>query len=290
MKNKFNFLLFSSSQRSGILMLLFVILLLQLAIFGYSYFVSYFQPKTDTISTKKWLTVQREIDSLKQLKINKKDTIYPFNPNYITDYKGYKLGLSLEEIDRLHQFRAKKKFVNSAKEFQQVTQISDSLLAKLRPAFKFPDWVTHKQKKTYSYQKKERKIQPKNINTATKEDLMKIYGIGDKISDIILQQREQLGEFLSINQLQFIWGIEPSVFSKCKKYFFVKPLGKAIKININEADIDEIKKSPYFNYYTARDIVKYRSMNGKIKNEEDLAKIKSISKEKIKIITLYLDF
>ena len=40
----------------------------------------------------------------------KKDTIYPFNPNFISDYKGYKLGMSIQEIDRLHQYRAQNKY------------------------------------------------------------------------------------------------------------------------------------------------------------------------------------
>ena len=71
----------------------------------------------------------REVDSLKQLKlVEQEPKIYPFNPNYITDYKGYSLGMSIEEINRLHAFRAKEQWVNSAKQFQEVTKISDSLL------------------------------------------------------------------------------------------------------------------------------------------------------------------
>ncbi len=57
---------------------------------------------------------QQKITVLKQNAIQK-DTfkIYPFNPNFITDYKGYTLGLSITEIDRLHKFRKKDEFVNS---------------------------------------------------------------------------------------------------------------------------------------------------------------------------------
>ena len=43
------------------------------------------------------------------------------------------LGMSTEEIDRLHTFRSKNKWVNSEKEFQRVTKISDSLLKKIAP-------------------------------------------------------------------------------------------------------------------------------------------------------------
>jgi hypothetical protein len=61
-----------------------------------------------------WLQVQNEIDSLKLEVAKNKDTIYPFNPNFISDYKGYKLGLTVNEIDRLHHVSAQNKFFNSA--------------------------------------------------------------------------------------------------------------------------------------------------------------------------------
>lgn len=58
---------------------------------------------------------QKQIDSIRTAKAAA-DTlkIFPFNPNYITDYRGYILGMNLEEIDRLHKYRAGDKWVNSA--------------------------------------------------------------------------------------------------------------------------------------------------------------------------------
>ncbi len=50
--------------------------------------------------------IEAEVDSLRIALELKAPKIFPFNPNYITDYKGYSLGMSNEEIDRLHQFRA----------------------------------------------------------------------------------------------------------------------------------------------------------------------------------------
>ena len=47
--------------------------------------------------------LQQKIDSLKALEQPK--TIYPFNPNFISDQRGYFLDLSPQEIDRLHAYR-----------------------------------------------------------------------------------------------------------------------------------------------------------------------------------------
>ena len=153
------------------------------------------------------MTLQFEIDSLKLLKSGEKRKVYAFNPNFITDYKGYKLGMSVQEIDRLLAFRKENKYVNSAEEFQKVTGISDSLLNKISPLFKFPDWKQNKnnysaEKKVFTMKNfpKKEKLAILDINKATQEDLMKVYGIGEGLSSRILKQKEILGSFVSMEQ------------------------------------------------------------------------------------------
>ncbi len=289
-----SYFLFSKEHRSGIFLLICIIVLTQLAYF----FVDFSKFETSSIennSNKNWLLVQSEIDSLNAISKDKKFKITPFNPNFISDYKGYLLGMSVQEIDRLHQYREANKFVNSAKEFQEITKVSDSLLKIISPNFKFPDWVTNKNKYQNNsshkfYNKTEKVIVPKDINTASKEDIMEVYGIGDKISDIILQEKEKFGAFASIDQLEFVWGVSPEALVDMKKRFFVKQNAQIKKININNLSTKELAKFPYFRYAIAKEIVTYRSMNGDFKNVEDLAKINNFPVEKLKIIALYLEF
>src|SRR5436190_7897570 len=132
-----SYFIFTASQRSGIFLLLTIIIAFQLFFF----FGDFSSDEILDSKKQQWLSLQTKIDSLKQKKANLKPTIYLFNPNFITDYKGYQLGMSTQEIDRLLAFRKTNKYVNSATEFQQVTQVSDSLLNKIAPYFKFPDWV-----------------------------------------------------------------------------------------------------------------------------------------------------
>jgi DNA uptake protein ComE-like DNA-binding protein len=284
--------MFSNEHRSGIFLLFTIIILVQL---GYFFLKDSLVFTNNTSEDKAWLSIQNEIDSLKNLQTAKKDTIYPFNPNYITDYKGYKLGMSIQEIDRLHAFRKKGKFVNSDEEFQQVTQVSNALLAKISPFFKFPDWVKNKNKissekfSKISPREKEKIIQ-KDINTATRDELIAVYGIGEKLADKILLEKERLGCFVSMEQFQFIWGISPDAILDLEKRFIVKSQNGIKKIAVNELSQKELAKFPYFNYSLAKEIVIYRSMNNGIKNFDDLTKIKGMPNEKIKIIALYLDF
>ena len=119
---------FTKQERSGI----FFLLLLMVCLQGGYYYV-----KANPVEREPNLVLntiaQSRIDSIKNLPPKTSNKIYPFNPNYITDYKGYTLGLSTVELDRLFAFRNRGKFVNSAREFQSVTQISDSLLHNLSP-------------------------------------------------------------------------------------------------------------------------------------------------------------
>jgi DNA uptake protein ComE-like DNA-binding protein len=287
-------LTFSKDQRKGILLLFVIIIGLQVAY----YFVDFNSYNKQTPEEQNWLSLQANIDTLKTKNSKTTYTIYPFNPNFITDFKGYKLGMKTEEINRLLAFRKQGKFANSTEEFQKVTGISDSLLNVISPYFKFPDWVTNKNQSFNGYSKsnpnwkeypKKEALKVLDINLATKEDLMKISGIGDAISDRILFQKESYSGFVSMDQMNDIWGLSPEVLASLNKYFKITSLPKIKKININNASIKELGQFPYFKYPISKNIVTYRSMNGDLKIE-DLANIKGFPVDKIKIIALYLEF
>jgi DNA uptake protein ComE-like DNA-binding protein len=283
---------FSQGQRLGVFLLFAIIIVAQLAYF----FTDFSSVSNDSPEKEKWLSLQSEIDSMKQDKLNYGPKIYPFNPNFITDYKGYKLGMSVPEIDRLLAFRKQNKYVNSPEEFQSVTKVSDSLLNVISPYFKFPDWVQHKKEfkeyKSYpnpAFAKKE-KVVIIDINKATQEDLIKIYGIGEAISLRILKFKESLGGFVSMEQMNDVWGLSPEVIENLNSHFKVMTVPNVKKVDINNASIKELSQFPYFNYQLAKQIVTFRSMNGDFKNSDDLTKIKGLSIDKANIIALYLAF
>ena len=287
-KNLKSYFLFTKSQRIGILALFVLIIVVQAAL----YFITNYKPTVAVQDKKQWLAVQAEMDSLK-LQIPPAPKIYPFNPNFITDHKGYKLGMSVEEIDRLLKFRKTNKYVNSAVEFQAVTKVSDSLLNAISLYFKFPDWVTNKKnyKRTNKtdFSKKE-KINILDINYATAEDLIKVYGIGPALSERILKQKEMLGGFVTMDQMNDVWGLSPEVVANLKKSFQIGELPNVKKVNINQASLKELSQFPYFRYPLSKAIITYRSMNGDIRNIEDLAKVPNFPLEKIDRIAVYLEF
>lgn len=288
---------YNKSQRNGIFLLSIFIIILQIFIF-----VDVFSDdKTIDTNQPELLAFQKEIDSLKVIEIeNRRPKIYPFNPNYITDYKGEQLGMSLVEIDRLLSFRKKNKFINSKQEFQKVTKVSDSLLNKIAPYFKFPDWVVKRNLENSRQnvisnafdksdnQNKEIKLSTTDINKATINDLQSIKGIGDKLSDRIIKYRSKLQGFNFDSQLYEVWGLDKEMANKVLDVFKVieKPIVK--KVNINTIEFKELLKNPYIDYELCKKIFNYRDEVAELQNISELKNIKGFPVDKYDRIVLYL--
>jgi DNA uptake protein ComE-like DNA-binding protein len=284
---------YNKSQRNGIFFLIFLILLLQVIIFSDVF------SSDKIIDTNKLEIVafQNQIDSLKAVEIeNRKPKIYPFNPNYISDYKGEQLGMSLAEIDRLLAFRKINKFINSKNEFQQVTKVSDSLLNRIAPYFKFPDWVVNQNNSSPSKQSfyKNNVVSSAiirstlDINKATAADFKTINGIGLAFSERIIQYRSKLQGFTFENQLYEVWGLDKIVADKVLSIFKIidKPIIK--KVNVNTATFKELIKNPYIDYELCKKIFNYRNEVAELQDLSELKNIKDFPLDKYDRIALYL--
>ena len=287
MKSHFQF---SRKQRNGIFLLILLILGLQ-----YVYFFFDFKTNEVNISQNQLEAYRSEVDSLRVVELEKsKPKIYPFNPNYITDYKGYSLGMSNQEIDRLLKFRESNQWVNSAKQFQNVTKVSDSLLDQISPYFKFPSWVTNPKPKSYnnSYTtSKEPKTfaQKQDLNTATSSQLQKVYGIGEKLSERIIDYRNKFqGGFVGDAELIQIWGLTPEVIENIKKDFTVKTPRTITRYNLNSATRDQLVTIPHIDYEIANRIIEERLLREGFKSIADLTKVEQFPVNKFDIIKLYL--
>ena len=287
---------YNKNQRNGIFLLCIIIIILQIIIFS----KPFSSKESIDVNSPELLAFQQQIDSLKQVEIeNRKPKIYPFNPNYITDFKGERLGMSLQEIDRLLSFRKTGKFINSKKEFQKVTKVSDSLLHKIAPYFKFPDWVVKRnQQKNISknistpisknYQSDNYKISTIDINKATQEDFLIIKGVNNVIAERIIKYRSKLQGFYFENQLYEVWGLDKNIADNLLETFTIieKPIIK--KYNINTVNFKELLKNPYIDYELCKKIFDYRDEVAELQSLTKLKNIKGFPLDKYDRIVLYL--
>ena len=279
---------FSNQQRLAIIILVVVIIVMELfwVVFNTTRADSF---EVDPVTYEKF---QNEVDSLRALQHhNSTPKLYPFNPNYITDYKGYTLGMSAQEINLLEAYRAKGKWINSAKEFQRITKVSDSLLKTIAPYFKFPNWVTASTNtKNLTHEPiVKTKGQKIDLNTATARQLQKIYGIGAYYSEQIIRFRNTFdGGFIADVQLQDVKGLTPEVIQNILKEFTVQTPRKVEKINLNTATVEQLVTVQHIDYELAYEIIEFRMLMDGYKDIEELTKVKEFPKEKIEIIKLYL--
>ncbi|MBQ2614154.1 MAG: helix-hairpin-helix domain-containing protein [Clostridia bacterium] len=61
-----------------------------------------------------------------------------------------------------------------------------------------------------------------NLNTATKEELMTLSGVGEKIAERILEKRETLGGFHSVEQITEIQGIGEKLFEQIQPHITIE--------------------------------------------------------------------
>jgi DNA uptake protein ComE-like DNA-binding protein len=246
------------------------------------------------LNTDEIQAFQQQIDSLKLIELeNRKPKIFPFNPNYINDFKGSQLGMSVDEIDRLLEFRKGGRFVNSASDFQKITEVSDSLLDEISIYFKFPDWVTNPQKNENSNFKKyptkpKVEISTTDINLATAQDFTSISGIGEKLSERIINYRKRLQGFIFESQLYEVWNIDKEVIDRLLEVFSVQSKPTIKKININTATFKEILKNPYIDYELCKAIFNYKDQIAEYQSLTELKEIPNFPADKYDRIVLYL--
>ncbi|MGY8915811.1 MAG: ComEA family DNA-binding protein [Flavobacteriales bacterium] len=277
---------FNKQERNGIFFLLVIIIILQAI---YFYHKIYPVHKESSIAVDR--VFQEQIDAFR----SNQDTLrlFPFNPNYISDHKGYILGMNNIEIDRLHAFRAHGKFVNTISDFQKVTQVGDSLLNKISPFFKFPEWTKEKLNTSDKMDQrmasnKDMAIAVRDINTVSAEELKLVRGIGEKLSARIIKFRDRLGGFLEESQVYHVYGLEREVAARVLTRFKILSKPQITKININTASSYELAQLIYIPAKLSKAIVAYRERNGGVTSFEELTEIQGFPADKIDIIKLYL--
>ena len=283
---------YTKSQRNGILFLLASIIGLQLLF----HFINFGDNRLVTPNQAKMSFYQHQLDSLKKISLeDKKYTIYPFNPNYISDHKGYQLGMKIKEIDRLLAHRNKRLFVNSAKEFQEVTKISDSLLQAISPYFKFPEWVQKKnreKKERFTVTTKTKKnisdITSSDINEATPYDFTLVKGVDEYLSERIIKYRSKLQGFSFSEQLFEVWGLEKEVADNILQVFSIQKKPRITKINVNTASFKEVLSNPYIDYELCVQIFGYKDEVAELQSISEIKNIEGFPIEKYDRIVLYL--
>lgn len=168
------------------------------------------------------------------------------------------------------------------REFQKVTGVDSTWLNVYRPFFNFPI-QTKKAKKTL----KKAISPPFDINTANAEDLQKIHGIGQVLSQRIIRYRERLQGFAVETQLAEVYGLSPEVVARLQDRCSIMTKPTFQKLSLQQASVEELSKVPYLSYAEARKVVQLRTELKRMRFS-NLQSIKGFDSLKIKRLALYL--
>ncbi|CAL2087575.1 DNA uptake protein ComE-like DNA-binding protein [Tenacibaculum sp. 190524A02b] len=285
---------YTKSQRNGVFFLGTIIVFLQ-AIYMFVDFSN--EPEVDTAEESHYIAI---VDSLKKNKKRSgKFVIKPFNPNYISDFKGYKLGMNVDQIDRLHIHRKRNKYINSVEDFQRVTGVSDSLLNIISPYFKFPDWVVERNRKrnkvrknkkikSIEYKEGKRKVL-KDINSVSSYDLSQELDLDIELANRIIKYREKIKGYTFESQLGEVFGMTKKQSNEILTVFKILQKPKINRLNVNTVSFKQLLKIPYVDYELCKSILDYKEEVAEIQDISEIKNITGFPMSKYDRIVLYLE-
>jgi competence ComEA-like helix-hairpin-helix protein len=223
--------------------------------------------------------------------------LFYFDPNIISQNGWKKLGLRDKTILTIQNYLSKGGHFKKPEDLQRVYGLRKDEYERLAPYIKIETGFPKIPAANFAENKNLEKHKPdfKNalrynsvdINTADTSGFISLHGIGNKLAARIVNFRDKLGGFYSIEQVSETFGLPDSTFQKIKQYLKLENINLR-KININTASIDELKAHPYIRYSIANPIVAYRNQHGSFSNMEDLRKVMIITDEIYQKIAPYL--
>ncbi|WP_162558753.1 helix-hairpin-helix domain-containing protein [Robertkochia solimangrovi] len=266
---------FSKGQRSGIFFLILILLFVNIAMV--------FVPSRSELSVAEYaISNQKSPDTLKSPNVSGEDPVYKFNPNYIDDALGYRLGVSATELDRIYAYRKHGKFMNSAEEFREVSEIAVGRYHKIKDLLRFPEF---KADDKYGYVPI---VKKRDLNAVDSFELRSINGVGKVLSARIIHYRNKLGGYSLPGQLKEVYGLKPAVAARILRRYEVVTPPEIAKLDINTIGLKALAVTPYIGWEFARKILVYRSHNGRIRSLEELTKFHTLTEDDLVRIRLYL--
>jgi DNA uptake protein ComE-like DNA-binding protein len=302
LKDYFNF---TKKERSGIILLVSIMLILIMASFFYPYFIK--KEIIDHAEFEKEIAELR-IDSTKNFHKktgeyyndyslpDKKDEpskaeVFFFDPNTASGNDWIRLGVKEKTAQTIQKYISKGGRFYKAEDIKKIWGLRPSDIARLLPYVS----IKNLPKEYPRYEKKEylentsatKTIQKVDINSADTSAYIALPGIGSKLSQRIIAFRERLGGFYSIDQVAETYFLPDSTFQKIKPYLVIN--GHSIKqININLASVDEMKTHPYLRYNLANAIFQYRKQHGDFNSVDAIKKIMLVTDDIFNKVAPYL--
>jgi len=233
--------------------------------------------------------------------------LFAFDPNQASVDQLTELGIPAFLAKRIDKYRSKGGQFRKKEDLLHIYDFPSDLYKNLEPYIRLPQGQNKKfasaasdnftpntyKNDTKPYTKSPAYVKPViasfDINTTDTAQLIKLKGIGTKLSLRILKFRDALGGFHSTSQFSEVFGLDSLALSELTKY--AKVQSSVRKININTVTIEELGQNPYLrNKKINAVIINYRTQHGPYQSIDDLKKVRVLDEKLIEKLRPYLEF
>jgi competence ComEA-like helix-hairpin-helix protein len=227
---------------------------------------------------------------------NKEKTeLFYFDPNTLSPAGWQKLGVRNKTIKTIQNYLSKGGHFYKPGDLEKVYGLHRNEYERLAPYIRIEQKETKSSEAYISKPAELIKSQPAkvarysviDVNTADTAAFITLPGIGSKLAARIVNFRDKLGGFYSIDQVKETFGLPDSTFQKIRQYLKLEN-SFLRKININSATVDELRAHPYIKYNIANPIIAYRNEHGAFAKLEDIKKVMAVTDDVYRRIVIYL--
>lgn len=220
-------------------------------------------------------------------------TPFVFNPNDAKKETLLNLGLSEKVAQTVINFRSKGGKFWKKQDFKKIYGLTEKDYLTLEPYIEISPTNTLISEKTnipkdIPQSFSEATTVKVDINNGSVEDWKQLKGIGDMTAKRIVNFKDKLGGFTSIEQIKMTYNVPDSVIDKVANQLIVSPIPN--KILINTISAEDLRLHPYIKTKQAHVIINYRVNHGSYQSIEDLYKVKALKPTFIERIQPYLSY
>lgn len=219
-----------------------------------------------------------------------KAQLFEFDPN-VLDADGWKkLGLRASVIRTILNYRNKGGLFKQATDIRKIWGLNEKEANAIIPFIRIQGTQKGLHDNSQAYKKGPfTSLNPEvlDINTATVQQFRQLPGIGFQLPYRIINFRQKLGGFVTIEQIKDSYGMTDSVYQSILPYLKVDS-STIKKININTVTEHEYMTHPYVSRDMLKAIIIYRNIHGLYHQLDEIKKIIFISAEVFQKIKPYL--
>lgn len=197
---------------------------------------------------------------------------FAFDPNTASESDFLRLGLPKWTIKSILNYRSKGGKFRNKQDFGKIYNLPEADYARLEPYITIEVSAIQASLQTTVNAPKWPARKPVDINRADAESWKTLPGIGEKRALQMVNYRDKLGGFLSVEQVGQMYNLPDSVFQSIKP-FLVMDTREIRKIDLNSVSAAALAAHPYFSKKQAELIVNYRLQHGAYHSIDDIEKI-----------------